>query len=323
MFLSAVAGGKWDHVYCTCGDVIARQLGKPMSGFRRDPRQVIETLMMRINAAYPASTIAGRGKDRLADWMIGRNPIDRLHFLDPISWRHFVQTNSASDRAFLMPEVTEPLSVTDRSQACEILGLRADARYVTCPGTIQDRKGIRELTRAFQASEVPDTHLVLIGKQTESMSDFFRQECQSLIKSGQLILSDRYVDPIEFDCLFTIADLVCVPYPRHLGSASILVRAAQSNRRILASQWGWIGWATNQFGLGRTCDVTNANDFSETLHSCLVDPDQIDAVSPLQEAFSRFHTRENHVAHWTAELCRRHGLPQRARIDFPNAMVEG
>ncbi|TWU55487.1 glycosyltransferase [Rubripirellula reticaptiva] len=316
-FLSVINDSSWDHVFCTCSDILARQLGQPFAKIRRDPQRAIEGLLMRINAAYLAPSVGGRTKDLLAERLIARCPFDRFHFLDPLSWRRFFDNSGRAPDAKLMPEAIEPLAVAGRIDACQILGVPADTRYITCPGTVQERKGIRELVAAFRMANIPDTRLLLIGKQTATMSQYFKEYCGDLLQSEKLVLSDRYVSSAEFDCLFAIADLVCVPYPKHLGSASILIRASRAGCNIVASDWGWIGWASKQFDLARTCDVNDVETFADSLISSLQSGDDSIATSSIRKSFNQFHTRDNYLAHWTAFLGERHGLNTLPTIKFP------
>jgi hypothetical protein len=102
-------------------------------------------------------------------------------------------------------------------------------------------------------------------------------------------------------------DLVCTPYPRHVGSASIVIRAAGARRPVIGSSFGWVKWAIERFSLGRTCDVENIPALAGTLESGLESAGDF-VLSPKAERWVRYHTPENFALTWTVRLRQRLGL---------------
>jgi hypothetical protein len=69
---------------------------------------------------------------------------------------------------------------------------------------------------------------------------------------GRIISLNRILSTSELEFAISAADLVSVTYrfPAHIGSASILIRAAAAGRPVLASPQGWLGYVTDTHSLG-------------------------------------------------------------------------
>ena len=101
------------------------------------------------------------------------------------------------------------------------------------------------------------------------------------------------------DAAILALDVVCTPYPYYRGPASILLRAAASHKPVLSSNFGWLGWITERFALGKTCNVTDRVAFRMSIVEALdssCDYSQGDSVTLLLQ----FHDWRNFESHLTA-----------------------
>ncbi|HMB95735.1 MAG TPA: hypothetical protein VKK61_06815, partial [Tepidisphaeraceae bacterium] len=107
----------------------------------------------------------------------------------------------------------------------------------------------------------------------------------------------------------TAMDVVGAIYPRHIGSASIAIRAAAARRPVLAHHFGWLGEIVPRFDLGWTCDATNPLELQQAIAISLRRAADFHP-SEAAERFVAFHSIENFRAHWTAEIRRHLNLQQ-------------
>jgi hypothetical protein len=103
--------------------------------------------------------------------------------------------------------------------------------------------------------------------------------------------------------------VVCTPYPRHIGSASIAIRAAAAQRPVLASDYGWLGAIVPRFDLGWITDVCRPEIFSKSLSEAL---EQSRHFKPSSRSlgYVKYSSVPNFKAHWTTGLRMELGLPQ-------------
>jgi glycosyltransferase involved in cell wall biosynthesis len=168
---------------------------------------------------------------------------------------------------------------------------------------MDSRKGIDLLIQAFaRARKEPDQRLLLIGRQSPEVRALIKQQ-SALVASQQLLVRDQFADQATFEAVFAAADMVVLPYPEHVGSSGILLRAVQWGKPVLAADWGWIGWVTRHFELGRTVAVRDLARFTEALERAYAEPLQSFPAGG-REHLMDFHSIENFQAHWLQTLGR-------------------
>jgi glycosyltransferase involved in cell wall biosynthesis len=127
---------------------------------------------------------------------------------------------------------------------------------------------------------------------------------------------DRFLDDDAFDASIAAMDLVCTPYPDHVGSASIVIRAAAAKRPVLGADTGWMQATIPRFRLGRTVTVRDPDALARTLAAALDDA-RDHVPHRAADAFVRFHSHENFAACWTARIRERLGRQQApGRMDW-------
>lgn len=312
--LHAVRRTGADHVLVPYADGLAQVWGAARAvGAGALPRGVeAEGLIMRGGFAYPrpGTDIGGLVRAALGRHLIARAPLVQVHFLDPIPFDAVRRAGgSLAARARLMPDPVEPPPPLDRQTARAQLGIPPDGRYIGCAGGIDERKGADRLLRAFADASLGATdRLLLVGRASPGVRRLLETDLAVLVHAGRVISLDRYVSDEELTAGMAAMDLVCTPYPGHVGSASIVIRAAAAGRMVLASDFGWMQYVVPRFGLGRTCDATDAAALAAAL------PAALDAAAAFRSgaaaaAFAAFHSPANFATAWTARLRERLGLP--------------
>lgn len=276
----------------------AARRGIEAGGQRR--KMTIETLLLSARPAY------ARGlKERLLSlfWLTtaGASPFDRVHYLD----EGLAPSVAANPKFALMPDPVRAL-VMERCAAREKLGIETSGRIAGCVGGIDLRKGGDVLVRAFAAARRggmlrPDDRLLLAGPMWPEV----RAVVDEVGRDGMVVM-DRYVSDEELDAAVSAMDLVCTLYPKHRGSASIVIRAAGAGRMVMGSDTAWIGRTVREHGLGRTTPLGDVSVVARTLAECL---DEAETFTPgaKARAWVERHTPEHFAACWTAMLRSRLG----------------
>jgi len=257
-----------------------------------------EGLLMKSSAAYPSLGWKRKIRGNIADRVRLRLPLKHFHCLDPISTRYLKKKHGHRRDIRLMPEAAESPKSLRKQDCCEHFGLPLNQKYLSCPGTVSERKGVIELVDAIRFLP-PEYCLLLAGGHSDVVRRHLREVGSDLLQQNRVVSIDRYVSEEEFNRLFSIADVVCVPYPRHHGSASILIHAAKMKKKVVASDWGWIGWASRTFGIAETCDARDPKSIADAIIRSIQSKPSAECESR-KEMFCEYHDRRNHVHHWTA-----------------------
>ncbi len=313
---TAVKRVRPDHVYVPFADVICRQMAFP---WNRSCRKVaecpVEGLVMLTRGAYPANGLKERLRSRWVDHCIMSSAFERLHTLDALSYQYMKARTS--NAVFLMPEAIPTTDHQSKTEARRILRLPTKQTIITCPGGVQERKGAHLLIEAVRRLKHTNVCLALIGRHSPYMKNFVAEQCAQLIADGRLITRNEFTTNEEFDLLFRAGDILAVPYPEHHGSASILIRAAKSGRKVITSDRGWPGRMATEHGLGVAVNVSNPDQFAAALGTMI--STSTAKPTPRSQEFLRFHSLENYLAHWTELIGRKHNILTRKPVPFLEA----
>ncbi|HEX7978465.1 MAG TPA: hypothetical protein VF461_07680 [Gemmatimonadaceae bacterium] len=270
-----------------------------------------EGLLFRGGFAYSGLSTRGRLQHRVSRGLLSLSPWSVVHFLDPLPFDAVRRRDERlSSRARLMPDPVEPAPQVSRTEARRRLGLEEDGRYIVLAGGIDRRKGADLLLDAFLRARLSaNDRLLLAGPLVSEIRAQLKGEFEPMIAQKRIVLLDRHLSIEQLTLAIMAADLVCVPYPNHIGSASILIRAAAAERPVLSSTFGWVGHVTSRFGLGWSCDVLQHDVLADALGPTL------DRAASWQrgdagQRFAEFHSVANFRAHWTSALRNRLGLPE-------------
>jgi glycosyltransferase involved in cell wall biosynthesis len=209
-----------------------------------------------------------------------------------------------------MPDPVEPAPRVSRAEARRALGLAEDGRYVVLAGGIDRRKGADLLLHAFLRARLSSNdRLLLAGPLAADIKALLKGDFEPLLAQKRIVLLDRYLEMEQLLLAIVAADVICVPYPNHIGSASILIRAAAAERPVVSSTFGWVGHVTARFGLGWSCNVLQSDELARALESAL---DRAGSWhrGDAGQRFAEFHSVANFRAHWTSALRARLGLPE-------------
>jgi hypothetical protein len=326
MFQESIRRSNAQWVYVPYADGLSQSLGARRTLMLSSiPKNVFaEGLMMRGGFAYPQPSQRSKLAANIS-WMAAcRAPWTVMHILDPIVYDQLQKNGGAAAKRFkLMPDPVEVSESTDRAAARTRLGIPIDGEIIGCVGIIDERKGMNLLIDAFAAANFgPNVRLLLAGKHSIPIQKSLSGPYASLVQQGRIISINKTLEtPSMLDALVAM-DLVAALYPRHIGSASIAIRAAAARRPVLANDFGWLGNIIPRFNLGWTCDAANPIVLKQALVTSL-DKSKDFSQSEVARRFVMFHSIENYRAHWTAEIRRHLAMPQSPDLRRWEWVLEG
>lgn len=314
-FRTAIKNHHADHVFVPYADGLAQLLGlaRMVRALNVPAGVEIEGIMMRGGFAYPTDSWTQRLRALISLATTTMLPFEVLHQLDPIPFSALKRRGGAFNaHCRIIPEPVETIEQVDRAEARRRIGIPVHGRYMVSLGSGDARKGTDLLIRAFAHAKLEaDDRLLLVGKLAPAIRRLIEGDMKAWVQEGRLILIDQYVSHELFCLGLNAADVICTPYPRHVGSSGIVARAAALDKPVLASDYGWLSAVVPTFGLGWTCRVSNMEEFALRIKTAL---DSVGSYRQPDEAtqFVRFHTVANFAAHITARIRARKGesLPQ-------------
>lgn len=319
LLAAAVRALRPDWVYVPYADGLALGVTlRAWSGLQSIGSVPLEGLILRGGFAYP--TLTGREKVRyeLIRELSHRYPWKQLHQLDP--WvDEALSAKSRRALGLVMPDPVEPLHVSSRLAARHLWGLDPEDRVLGTMGALDVRKGVHLLVEAFvRTAPRPGERLLLAGKVDGAVKAVLEKHAAS-VRSGRIVVIDRWLSQEELDAAIGAVDWVTATYPRHIGSASLVLRAAAAGRRVVASNFGWIGRMMATMPLGISCDVSNPEELTAALRRALDDVAPLDPT-PRIRRWLAFNSPENFQLTWTHALRAELGQSSSGRISWESVL---
>jgi glycosyltransferase involved in cell wall biosynthesis len=130
------------------------------------------------------------------------------------------------------------LSVADAKQR---LGLAATDKTILFFGRITPYKGLEYLIAGFRRAlaSVPGLRLIIAGRadQCEDYWQTIREDIQSEVESGQILLRAEFIPDAETEIYFKAADALVLPY-REIYQSGVLILAKSFGLPVLVSDAG-------------------------------------------------------------------------------------
>lgn len=174
-------------------------------------------------------------------------------------------------------------------------------------GALAERKGIfavLEAVRRLTPAQQRQLSVLMAGcvapLDREALAAALRQPCEA-----QVLLEDRFLDDEEIQPMVATSDLVLLPYPRHVGSSGVLVRAAAAGVPVLGSAYGVVGEHLRRHHLGLAVDAADPDALAAGLARLLDAPDAFPFDPEHARRFAEHHTAER----FAATLFHHLGLP--------------
>jgi hypothetical protein len=180
-----------------------------------------------------------------------------------------------------VPEVFDSWQLTQRAPAFQWL---CDQEYlpwesiskleklpvISAPGDPSLRKGTVELIQAFLMNVGLDAHLLIWGEIPGAVDHELKARGVPWREDKRIVIIEKYVTEEAFRHLFSISDLVILPYQSHLGGvSSLFLLSAIFMIKTICDQRAWMGWASTHYGHGKSIDCSNLELLSRSLQEAL------------------------------------------------------
>ncbi len=105
----------------------------------------------------------------------------------------------------------------------------------------------------------------------------------SEIDDESIEFCDAFLDNEAVEDLLADSDIILLLYtPIHVGCSGVLVQAAATETPVLATNMGWIGYATRKYGLGQVVDELDPETIKNALTHCVEQGISCNKIAALQ-----------------------------------------
>ncbi|MFD1144046.1 glycosyltransferase [Larkinella insperata] len=139
------------------------------------------------------------------------------------------------------------------------LGIESGRQVFLLFGYLDERKGIEPLLEAVKelpADRQKAVCLVLAGPVQPAFQEKIERKLAEVGDLVQVVRVFREIKGREIQLFFELADYALALYQKHVGMASVVVRAAVSRKPVLASDYGYLGHLVQSEQLGAVADTT-------------------------------------------------------------------
>ena len=272
-FVEAVRQVRPDHIIIPYADGLIQMLAVQRAmGFGGVLRGIeTEAIVLRGSFGYNAQG-AAYAKARVSEFLVARSPVQRLRVLDGVVYDRIKARQWARGKSLLaVPDFCDPLPPMSKAAARAALGLGTEGELVVCAGAMDTRKGFTNLVQAFAAAQAarPGLRLMLAGTFSPGIADDLRRSFAPLLRTGRLMVTDRFLGERDLNAAVCAADLVAAAYLNHMGTSGIVSRAVGNDRPVLTHDRGWCGAMVPQLQLGMVLDPTDAERYPAKLVAAL------------------------------------------------------
>jgi len=231
-----------------------------------------------------------RFKQSINEWLVVHTQFERVYFLNLAVYEYLKKKNYPMlKRAVAMPEPLEPVSPCNREELCAELNLDPNCKYILSLGVQSLRKGTHLLINAFCKANLPEnSRLLIVGSIMDEVKTII--SAPDIDANPNIIKIDRYISDKEFFEYLDVADVIALPYLKHLGSSGIANRAIIRNKILVGNSFGYMGSLVEQYYRG-IIHSDEIGSLKEALEKSFGDiPEEADNI--FVKDFSLFHTEE-------------------------------
>lgn len=191
-----------------------------------------------------------------------------VYTIDELLHRFVAERHSQWSRHLqYVPDPAELKGSHTYESARHALNIPDDAVVVLVYGAIDERKGLDVLIEAIGSPAVQKSlHLLVAGQQTAGIQPLMKStQVRALMREGRCHVINRFVDTLEEQQVFAASDIVWLGYRNHYSMSGVLVLAALSEKVLLGTHDGLIGWYIKEKQLGYLIDINNVSSVRSEL----------------------------------------------------------
>lgn len=287
---------KVDHVLLMYLDI--PQLGVSCA-FR--PKFQVSGILFRPNFHYPVTgwkaKVGQWGKKTLLALLLKRSFVQTIWTLDATAVQAPDFSSYPHFKVIRDPVRYIPQSEEKKVSARAFYRWPAGKKVFLLFGHLDERKGVTILLEAItrlSKEELQGSMFLLAGK----LAPHLKPEIDHWLPLAQQVADVRTdfrsLAAEEIDVLFDLSDYILALYQRHVGMASVVVRAGLSGKPLWASDFGYLGHLVRDYALGKVVASEDPEAVAQSLREIVrrgipFNPDSLERIA--QEASPELFAR--------------------------------
>ena len=159
---------------------------------------------------------------------------------------------------------------TSKKTARKNLGIPINAKVILVYGSLQLKKGIKELLKIFQDDQISkDIIILLAGQADHNVKKLFKTfNVKKLISQKKIFIYFNFQDEKGEQQVFAASDAIWLGYTKEFsGSSGVFYQALHSNLLIIGQDHGIIGHKIKKYNLGITLPIQNTKKVIKKLNN--------------------------------------------------------
>ena len=221
-------------------------------------------LKSRLNVLRKKATLRG---------VMGRRALKNLFCLDHSAVAS-VRAMNPRVNVLPLPDPVKAFTVTpaDVQTLRQALSIEADRQVFLLFGYLDGRKGIEAFLEALNLISPAQQRKIcflLVGPIKADYRVLIDQAVAAVSPNVQIICVFDEIKGRAIQVYFELSDYVLTLYQRHVGMASVIIRAAISEKPLLSSDYGYMGHLVQSRQLGAVTDSGSPTAISQLLERVL------------------------------------------------------
>ena len=236
--------------------------------------------------------------DKLFQRLLKIPTLQKLIIIDEIFYEFSKQRYKNSLKKILLaPDFALIEGNLSKKTARKNLGIFQSAKVILVYGTLNRKKGIKELLTTLIEGNLPDNLVVLLsGRPSNEIIELMRsKKIKELLENKKIVTSFKFHDSRDEQEAFVASDVVWLGYTdAFYGSSGVLYQAIHADLPVIGQKNGLIGHYVKKYNLGKTVDVENIKNISEVINDLF---DKIEIYIKNQksrENLKNYHSHEKH-----------------------------
>jgi hypothetical protein len=230
----------------------------------------VEAILFRPSWVYPANSFLDHVYHQIRGWATSRWQGSKLCFLDQNACLRVEQgLDRYAAKVVFVPELLDEFTPWRREDALGWLsshGYFSDSilerlrlgNVYSLPGVPSLRKGTVLLTDAFvRGFKDLDGTLLFWDEFPYAVERSLNERKIDWRSDPRVIICQKRVSIQAFQALFSLSDIICLPYQNDRGVSSLYLLSAIHRKKVLCDDRGWLAWASKTFGHGYAVGCTS------------------------------------------------------------------